>query len=46
MGQQTTARGLDTDLEIFRDDLQRASELVVRLYERLGETRITLAQNS
>jgi aromatic-L-amino-acid/L-tryptophan decarboxylase len=41
MSKQTIARGLDCDLEAFRHDLQKASDLVLRLYERLDETRIT-----
>jgi glutamate/tyrosine decarboxylase-like PLP-dependent enzyme len=47
MIRQTSAEGtsLDSDLETFRDDLQNASELVVRLYEGLNRARITPAKN-
>ena len=41
MNRQLSAQSLDCDSETFRDNLQKASELVVRLYERLDETRIT-----
>ena len=41
MSEQTTDRGLDCDLETFRNDFQKASELVARLYERLDQARIT-----
>jgi aromatic-L-amino-acid decarboxylase len=44
MSKQSAAQGLDRDLEIFRDDLQKTSELVVRLYEGLDHARITPAQ--
>src|SRR5215469_7190356 len=37
----TQESGLDVDLETFRDQLQEASELVVRLYQGLGRARIT-----
>lgn len=41
MSKQEKAQGLDCGLDIFRSDLRNASNVVVRLYERLGETRIT-----
>ena len=41
MSKQNSAQGLDCDLEIFQDDLRKASELVVRLYGRLHQARIT-----
>src|SRR5258708_20821437 len=44
MGKQSSAQGLDCDLEIFQDDLRKASELVVRLYGRLHRARITPAK--
>jgi aromatic-L-amino-acid decarboxylase len=44
MSGQNAAQTLDCDLVAFRSDLQKASELVVRLYERLDETRITPAK--
>ena len=44
MNKQTIAQSLDCDLDIFRNDLRNASELVVRLYERLDTTRITPAR--
>src|SRR5713101_6083253 len=44
MSKQRAARGLDCHLETFRDDLQTASALVVRLYEGLDDTRITPAK--
>jgi len=44
MSKRTIAQGLDCDLDIFRNDLQNASELVVRLYERLDTSRITPAK--
>lgn len=45
MKKQPAAQGLDCDLETFRDDLQKASELVVRFYEGLGQARITPAKS-
>src|SRR5712692_1654509 len=47
MTQQTSAEGtsLDSDLETFRDDLQKASELVVRLYGGLDRARVTPAKS-
>jgi aromatic-L-amino-acid/L-tryptophan decarboxylase len=36
---------LDTDLSTFREDLQHASDVVVRLHERLQRTRITPAKS-
>ena len=45
MGEQVAAQGLDCDLETFRNDLQKASELVVRLYGGLDRARITSAKN-
>src|SRR5262245_42356328 len=45
MQQHTIGRSLDTDLDTLRNELHRASEMVVRLYERLDETRITPAQS-
>lgn len=44
MSRQDNARSLDRDLATFRGDLTRASELVLRLYEGLDETRITPAK--
>lgn len=44
MRAQDGVRSLDSDLETFRNDLQKASELVVRLYDRLDEARITPAK--
>ena len=44
MHKHKAAQHLDYDLESFQGDLQRASELVVRLYERLDKTRITPAK--
>ena len=41
---QQNALGLDGDLETFRNDLTQASEVAVRLYERLDQTRITPAK--
>jgi aromatic-L-amino-acid/L-tryptophan decarboxylase len=41
---QQNAVSLDGDLETFRHDLTQASEVVVRLYERLDRTRITPAK--
>ena len=41
---QQNALGLDGDLETFRNDLTQASEVTVRLYERLDQTRITPAK--
>jgi aromatic-L-amino-acid/L-tryptophan decarboxylase len=37
--------GLDSDLEAFRDDLRKASELVVRLYGGLDRSRVTSAKS-
>ena len=44
MSKQNSAQGLDCDLRIFQDDLRKASELVVRLYGRLHQARITPAK--
>ncbi len=44
MSKQSAARGLDCHLETFRDDLRKASGLVVRLYEGLEDVRITPAK--
>jgi glutamate/tyrosine decarboxylase-like PLP-dependent enzyme len=44
MRKQSSAQGLDCDLEIFQDDLRKASELVVRLHGRLHQARITPAK--
>ena len=41
---QQNALSLDADLGTFRNDLTQASELVVRLYERLDQARITPAK--
>lgn len=41
---QQNAGSLDGDLETFRQDLTQASEVVVRLHERLDQTRITPAK--
>jgi aromatic-L-amino-acid/L-tryptophan decarboxylase len=47
MTKQTFAEGtsLDSDLETFRDDLRKASELVVRLYGGLDRARVTPAKS-
>ena len=47
MTKQTPAEGtsLDSDLETFRNDLRRASELVVRLYSGLDRARVTPAKS-
>src|SRR4029453_12598229 len=47
MTKQTSAEGtsLDSDLETFRDDLRKASELVVRLYGGLDRARVTPAKS-
>ena len=44
MSNQRIAQGLDCNGGIFLDNLRNASELVVRLYERLDEARITPAK--
>jgi len=36
---------LDSELETFQDDLRKASELVVRLYGRLDQARVTPAKS-
>ena len=41
---QQNALSLDGDLETLRNDLTQASEVAVRLYERLDQTRITPAK--
>jgi aromatic-L-amino-acid/L-tryptophan decarboxylase len=45
MTKQSSLEGtsLDADLETFREDLRKASELVVRLYGRLDRARVTPA---
>src|SRR6266567_391634 len=47
MTKQTSAQGtsLDSDLETFRDDLRKASDLVVRLYGGLDRARVTPAKS-
>jgi aromatic-L-amino-acid/L-tryptophan decarboxylase len=47
MTKQNSAAGtsLDSDLETFRDDLRKASELVVRLYRGLDRARVTPAKS-
>src|SRR5713101_2426172 len=47
MTKQTSAGGtsLDSDLETFRDELRKASELVVRLYGGLDRARVTPAKS-
>lgn len=45
MSKQSAAQGLDCDLETFRNDLRKASDLVVRLYGELDRARITPAKN-
>jgi aromatic-L-amino-acid decarboxylase len=47
MTKQTSAEGtsLDSDLETFRDDLLKASDLVVRLYGGLDWARVAPAKN-
>src|ERR1700756_1219626 len=46
MTKQTSAQGtnLDSDLETFRDDLRKASEIVVRLYGGRDRARVTPAK--
>lgn len=44
MSKPSVSQSLDSDLEVFRNDLQEASELVLRLYDGLDETRITPAK--
>jgi len=46
MTKQVIADGtsLDSDLETFKDDLRKASELVVRLYRGLDRARVTPAK--
>jgi hypothetical protein len=44
MSKQNTAQNLDCDLETFREHLHNASDLVIRLYERLDEARQTPAR--
>jgi aromatic-L-amino-acid decarboxylase len=44
MSKQSSARGLDCESETFRNDLEKASELVVRLYGALDHARITPAK--
>jgi len=41
MSKQRIAQSLDCDWDIFGNNLRNAAELVVRLYERLDEARIT-----
>src|SRR5260370_3339672 len=47
MTKQSSAEGtsMDSDLETFRDDLRKASELVVRLYGGLERARVTPAKS-
>jgi aromatic-L-amino-acid/L-tryptophan decarboxylase len=47
MTKQTSPEGtsLDSDLEKFRDDLRKASEIVVRLYAGLDRARVTPAKS-
>src|SRR5258706_1852744 len=47
MTKQISPKGtsLDSDLETFRDDLRKASELVVRLYGALDQIRVTPAKS-
>ena len=45
MSKQSVAKGLDWEFETFRDDLQKASEIVLRLYRSLDEARITPSKN-
>jgi aromatic-L-amino-acid/L-tryptophan decarboxylase len=44
MSKQNTAQSLDCDLETFREHLQNASNLVIRLYEILDQARLTPAR--
>ena len=46
MSKQSAAQGLDCELETFRNDLQKAADLVVRLYGTLDHARITPRENS
>ena len=39
--QLEAATSLDSDLGTFREDLRQASDLVVRLHERMGRARVT-----
>jgi aromatic-L-amino-acid decarboxylase len=41
MIERGNTQSLDTELSNFRSDLSQAAELVVRLYERLPEVRVT-----
>jgi aromatic-L-amino-acid decarboxylase len=41
----TTGTNLDSDLQGFRDNLQKASEIVARVYEKLSDARITPAKS-
>lgn len=47
MAKQIPTEGtrLDSDLETFRDDLRKASEVVVRLYGGLDHARVTPAKS-
>ena len=45
MSKQSSGQGLDCDLDVFQDDLRKASELVVRLYEGLDRARVTPAKS-
>jgi aromatic-L-amino-acid decarboxylase len=39
--QLEAATSLDSDLGTFREDLRQASDLVVRMHERMGQARVT-----
>ncbi len=44
MSKQSAAQGLDCELETFRNDLQKAADLIVQLYGALDHARITPAK--
>ena len=44
MSKRVGVRGLDWDLKTFRNHLQKASELVARLYAELDDVRVTPAK--
>jgi aromatic-L-amino-acid/L-tryptophan decarboxylase len=44
MSKQRVGQSLDCDWDVFENNLRNASELVVRLYKRLDEARITPAK--
>src|SRR5438445_7525479 len=44
MSKQSAAQGLDGELETFRNDVQKAADLIVQLYGALDHARITPAK--